>query len=72
MRFVIWLGDKNSDEGFFQETIKVQTTAIDLASKSLAKSFQRFLKEDVKQMRDTRGYFNKISNDLGKNRLWFF
>ena len=27
-------------------------------------SLTTFLREDVKQMRETRGYFNKISNDL--------
>lgn len=47
-----------------QETIKLQNATIDSASKTVANNLQSFLKEDMKQMRDTRGYFNKISNDL--------
>ena len=47
-----------------QETIKLQNATIDAAAKAINVNLQRFLKEDVKQMKDTRGYFNKISNDL--------
>ena len=35
----------------------------------MTKNFSRFLKEDIKQMKDTRGYFNKISNDLDSSLL---
>lgn len=48
----------------FQETIKFQTTLLDGVSKGVAKNLSRFLREDMKPLRDTRGYFNKISNDL--------
>ena len=47
-----------------QETIKLQNATIDTVSKAININLQRFLKEDMKQMKDTRGYFNKISNDL--------
>ena len=47
-----------------QETIKMQNSTIDSAAKAITRNLSRFLKEDVKQMKDTRGYFNKISNDL--------
>jgi hypothetical protein len=47
----------------FQETVKLQNSAIDASSRALAQSLSRFLKDDVKQMKDTKGYFNKISND---------
>ena len=48
----------------FQETLKFQNTLIDQASRSIAKNLTNFLKDDMKQMKETRGYFNKISNDL--------
>merc|ERR1712110_1028157 len=47
-----------------QETIKFQNATLDAASKAINVNLQRFLKEDMRQMKDTRGYFNKISNDL--------
>ena len=31
---------------------------------AITRNLTRFLKDDVKQMKDTRGYFNKISSDL--------
>ena len=31
---------------------------------AITRNLSRFLKDDVKQMKDTRGYFNKISSDL--------
>lgn len=47
-----------------QETLKFQNTLIEQASKSITRNLTNFLKEDMKQMKETRGYFNKISNDL--------
>jgi len=47
-----------------QETIKYQNSTIDSAYKAITRNLTRFLKDDVKQMKDTRGYFNKISSDL--------
>merc|ERR1719449_169111 len=32
--------------------------------KAVTQSLASFLREDMKQMKETRGYFNKISNDL--------
>jgi Arf-GAP/coiled-coil/ANK repeat/PH domain-containing protein len=37
---------------------------IDQASKTVTRNLSKFLKEDMKQMKETKGYFNKISNDL--------
>lgn len=48
----------------FQEIIKLQNAVIDRASRSIVQNLTRFVREDVKQMKDTKGYFNKISNDL--------
>jgi len=47
-----------------QETIKLQNATIDSAHKAVTRNLSRFLKDDIKQMKDTRGYFNKISSDL--------
>ena len=47
-----------------QDKIKLQNAVIDASNKAVTKNLQRFVKEDVKQMKDTRGYFNKISSDL--------
>jgi len=47
-----------------QELLKFQNSVIDQANKSITRSLNNFLKEDIKQMKETRGYFNKISNDL--------
>ena len=47
-----------------QDNIKLHSAVIDSANKAVTRNLQRFLKEDVKQMKDTRGYFNKISSDL--------
>ena len=47
-----------------QEVIKMQNNLIDSCHKSASKSMSKFLKDEVKQMKDTRGYFNKISTDL--------
>jgi len=47
-----------------QEVTKFQNILVDQASRAVSKSLTTFLREDVKQMRETRGYFNKISNDL--------
>ena len=57
-------GHLNKLIGIVQETIKFQNAALDAASKAINVNLQRFLKEDMRQMKDTRGYFNKISNDL--------
>nr|XP_040574543.1 arf-GAP with coiled-coil, ANK repeat and PH domain-containing protein 2-like isoform X2 [Lepeophtheirus salmonis] len=48
----------------FQEIIKYQNVVLEQASRSVALGLTRFLREDVKQMRDTKGYFKKISDDL--------
>jgi len=47
-----------------QEITKFQNILIDQASRSITKNLTTFLREDIKQMRETKGYFNKISNDL--------
>merc|ERR1719192_308721 len=47
-----------------QELLKFQNTVIDQANKSISRNLNNFLKDDIKQMKETRGYFNKISNDL--------
>lgn len=47
-----------------QEVVKLQNGVFDSSHKAVSKALSRFLKEDVKQMKDTKGYFNKISADL--------
>jgi len=47
-----------------QEVTRFQNTLIDQASRSVSRNLTKFLKEDMKQMKETKGYFNKISNDL--------
>jgi len=47
-----------------QEVTRFQNTLIDQASRSVSRNLNKFLKEDMKQMKETKGYFNKISNDL--------
>ena len=47
-----------------QEHLKFHNTLVDQANKSIAKNLDSFLRGDMKQMKETRGYFNKISNDL--------
>jgi len=47
-----------------QEITKFQNILIDQANKSIIKNLTTFLREDMKQMKETKGYFNKISNDL--------
>jgi len=47
-----------------QELTKFQNILIDQASRSITKNLTTFLREDIKQMKETKGYFNKISNDL--------
>jgi len=47
-----------------QELTKFQNILIDQASRSITKKLTTFLREDIKQMKETKGYFNKISNDL--------
>ena len=42
----------------------MQNNLMESMHKSVNKSMSKFLKEEVKQMRDTKGYFNKISSDL--------
>ena len=44
--------------------VKLQNVAFDSAVKGLQKVVEKLLREDVKQMKDTKGYFNKISGDL--------
>jgi len=48
----------------YQEIVKLQNQAVEQTHKAMSKGLSRFLKEDVKQMRDTRGYFSKLSSDL--------
>ena len=47
-----------------QENLKYQNILIDQANRCISKNLTGFLREDFKQMKETRGYFNKISNDL--------
>ncbi|XP_023330565.1 arf-GAP with coiled-coil, ANK repeat and PH domain-containing protein 1 [Eurytemora carolleeae] len=47
-----------------QEALKFQNVIIDQTNSAINKSLSKFLKEDMKKMRETKGYFNKISNDL--------
>lgn len=47
-----------------QEVLKFQNLLIDQASRTITRNLTKFLKEDMKQMKETKGYFNKISNDL--------
>jgi len=47
-----------------QELTKFQNILMDQASRSITKNLTQFLREDIKQMKETKGYFNKISNDL--------
>jgi len=47
-----------------QEILKYQNVIIDQTNRTVTNSITKFLKEDVKKMRETKGYFNKISNDL--------
>jgi len=44
--------------------LKFQNVIIDQTNSAINKSLSKFLKEDMKKMRETKGYFNKISNDL--------
>ena len=44
--------------------MKFQNVIIDQTNSAINKSLSKFLKEDMKKMRETKGYFNKISNDL--------
>jgi Arf-GAP/coiled-coil/ANK repeat/PH domain-containing protein len=46
------------------EVVKLENAAFDSSVKGLQRVLDQFLREDVKQMRDTKGYFNKISGDL--------
>jgi len=48
----------------FQEVLKLQNSVIDQTNKTIGKTLTKFLKEDVKKMHETKGYFNKISSDL--------
>ena len=47
-----------------QELLKFQNTLVDQANRTITRNVTNFLREDIKQMKETRGYFNKISNDL--------
>ena len=47
-----------------QEVTKYQNVLIDQANRCITKNLTVFLREDMKQMKETKGYFNKISNDL--------
>jgi len=47
-----------------QEVTKFQNILLDQANKCISKNLTVFLREDMKQMKETKGYFNKISNDL--------
>jgi len=47
-----------------QDVLKLQNVMIDQTDRAINKSLSKFIKEDIKKMRETKGYFNKISNDL--------
>ena len=53
----------NASDLFLQVT-KFQNILLDQANKCISKNLTVFLREDMKQMKETKGYFNKISNDL--------
>ena len=46
------------------QVTKFQNILLDQANKCISKNLTVFLREDMKQMKETKGYFNKISNDL--------
>ena len=48
----------------FQETIKLQNTVVEQAHRAVGKGLATFLRNDFKPMKDTKGYFNKLSQDL--------
>lgn len=47
-----------------QETIKYQSILIDQAGRSVSRSLNNFLKKELKQVKDSRIHFDKISSDL--------
>ncbi|EFX85448.1 hypothetical protein DAPPUDRAFT_314258 [Daphnia pulex] len=47
-----------------QETIKYHSILIDQTSRSVSRSLNNFLKKDLKQVKDSRQHFDKISADL--------
>ncbi|XP_032783075.2 arf-GAP with coiled-coil, ANK repeat and PH domain-containing protein 2 [Daphnia magna] len=47
-----------------QETIKYHSILIDQTSRSVSRSLNNFLKRDLKQVKDSRQHFDKISADL--------
>jgi len=47
-----------------QEVVRFQNLLIDQTSRTVSRNLSKFLAEDIKQMKETKGYFNKISNDL--------
>ena len=44
--------------------MRFQNLLIDQTSRTVSRNLSKFLAEDIKQMKETKGYFNKISNDL--------
>lgn len=56
--------DLNKMIHVLQENLKYQNLLIDQANRCVSKNLTGFLNKDFKQMKETRGYFNKISNDL--------
>ena len=48
----------------FQEIIKLQNTVVEQAHRAVGKGLATFLRNDFKPMKDTKGYFNKLSQDL--------
>lgn len=47
-----------------QEVVKLQSMLIDQANKAVCKGLADYLRKDFKPLKDTRSYFNRISNDL--------
>lgn len=49
-----------------QEVTQLQNALVDSAGKCVQAGLAKFVREDIRQMKDTKGYFNKISSDLGR------
>ena len=59
-----WIFPQLNASDLFLQVTKFQNILLDQANKCISKNLTVFLREDMKQMKETKGYFNKISNDL--------
>ena len=48
----------------FQELLKFQNSLVVHGCKEITATVSTFIKENMQQMKETRGYFNKLSRDL--------